>query len=314
MKKNRYVIISVVLSVILVAILVIVFIFSNKPEDFELLYTPPSDQAVTKILIDAGHTARVTGGFGPIGAEHEYTYIVSDYLAKILDKDSRFRYEISRYAMDSEDYNNNILEYANKNKTKLVGMINTKIPREKRGYMTEIQYTDMYAIRHYAIENDFDCLISIHFDVADKRYYNNVHGFHVLVSPYNREFEKSYELANVISSNFMREYGVSRGTRHDHTLDKSIWKEYDRLGTLAKGIGFRSLVVIGDVFENQYYLDRYNNDELFVDSINDIPSVLLEVGYLHEEKFLNHATLQDVAYRIYQSLLEVFPEWGLGKQ
>lgn len=313
MKKNHYVLISVVSVVVIITTLIIIFVLSNKPENFELLHNQSHDTGITRILIDAGHTARVAGGFGPIGAEHIYTYIVSEYLANILDKDSRFRYEISRYRADSEDYSDNILYYAQKNKSKLLAMIKTKIQNEKRGYLTDDQYVDMYSIRHYAIENNFDCLVSIHFDVADKRYYNTAEGFHVLVSPYNRQFRKSFELASTISSNFMKEYRVSGGVRHDHTLDKSIWQNYDRLGILAKGIGFRSLVVIGDVFENQYYLDRYNNDADFVRTLNDIPSVLIEVGYLHEEKFLEEAALRDVAQRIYESLVVAFPEWGTSR-
>ncbi len=306
MKKIHYILISILL-VILIAISII-FVLSSKPE--ELVSTPPSTNVV-RILIDPGHTARVPGGSGPIGAEHIYSYRVSEYLAKILDKDNRFRYELSRYHADSEDYNDNIIEYAAYNKNKLMGMIKTKVLREKRGYLTDDQYVDMYAIRHYAIENNFDCLVSIHFDVADKRYYNQVHGFHVLVSPYNRTFEKSYDLARAVSSNFMKEYGVARGVRHDSSFNNShvIWKEYDRLGLLANGVGFRSLVVIGDVFESGYYMNRYNNDIEFVANIIDIPSVLIEVGYLHEEKFTNEHVLQDVAQRIYTAIKDTFPEW-----
>ncbi len=308
MKKIYYILISVfVIGILIVAIR---STLSSKPE--ELVYTPPAPNVV-RILIDPGHTAKVAGGFGPIGAEHEYTYKVAERLAKILDKDDRFRYELSRNAADSENYNDNIIEYAAYNKTKLLGVIKTKVLREKRGYLADDQYVDMYAIRHYAIENNFDCLISIHFDTSDRRYYNQVHGFHVLVSPYNRQFERSYELAGAISSNFMKEYGVARGVRHDSSFNTghNIWQIYDRLGVLARGIGFRSLVVIGDVFENAYYMSRYNNDVNFVQNLLDIPSVLIEVGYLHEEKFTNDYVLQDVAERIYTSIKDFFPEWTL---
>ncbi len=306
MKKIYYILISIVLVALIV--LSIKFVLSSKPEELE--YSPPVSNVV-RVLIDPGHSARYPGGVGPIGLEHEYAYKVSDYLAKILDKDPRFRYELSRYPAESEYYNDDIIEYSIYNENKLFGITTTKIPREKRGYLADEQYVDMYAIRHYAIDNNFDCLISIHFDVANKRYYDQVHGFHVLISPYNRQFERSYDLANAISSNFMKEYGVARGVRHDATLNANheIWKEYDRLGLLAHGIGFRSLVIIGDVFENEYYMNRYNHDTNFVQNILDIPSVLVEVGYLHEEKFTNEYVLQDVAQRIYTSIQDTFPEW-----
>ncbi len=302
-KRLRYIIIAITIATLAVSAIIFI-VLRNKPA--EVLFEPHQYRKTVKILIDAGHNAKVQGGFGPIGAEHEYTYMVSSYLAQILDRDDRFEYEISRYAIDSEEYSDNVVVYAAYNESKLLGMITTKIPGEKRGWLGHEQYVDMYAIRHYAIENNFDCLISIHFDVADKRYYENVHGFHVLVSPYNRQFERSFELANLISSNFMNDYGVSRGTRHDNTLNRDIWKQYDRLGLLARGIGFRSLVVIGDVFENAYYLNRYNNDLEFVMNIDDVPSVLLEVGYLHETKFTNEAVLLDVAQKIHSSLVDFF--------
>ncbi len=304
-RKPRIIIISV--CVLVFAIATVIFAISSMSDE-ETLLEPQVQRPKVRILIDAGHTASAQGGVGPIGAEHEYTYKVSRLLADLLDKDDRFDYEISRDSADGDTYSDNIVAYGASNKTKLLGIIKTKVLREKRGWLTDAQYVDMYSIRHYAIENRFDCLISIHFDVANKKFYDVVEGFHVLVSPYNRQFDRSFELASIISTNFMKEYGVARGVRHDTSFpaEHDLWQNYNRLGLLANGIGFRSLVVVGDVFENAYYMDRYNNDSEFVVNINDIPSVLLEVGYLHEQKFADENTLKDVASRIHQSLENFF--------
>ena len=312
MKVLSYILISLFSLVILAAIISI----SSFPEKYFNLDTINSSskkiQAMSrkgknkktiKIFIDAGHNSRTTGGFGPIGAEHTLNYEVALHLAQRLAKDKRFEYEMSR---DVSNYSTNIQEFGLSNKQILNSIIATKVEGEKRSNpLSSKQYLDMYSMRHYAIDNDFDFFISIHFDTVDKKYYKNVQGFQVIVSPYNRKFDESFEMAETISKRFTEFYPVSRGTRHDKKLPESIWKKYDKNTLHLKGISLRSLIVIGDVFEYTYFNNRYSSNKGFIETIEDIPSVLLETGYLHESKFTNEATLKDVANRLYLSMCDV---------
>ncbi len=256
-----------------------------------------------KIFIDAGHNAKTAGGIGPVGAEYIINYKLSLLLADRLSKDKMFEYEISR---DISNYTESIMQFGQTNKDVLTSIIKTSVPWEKRSSpLGFAQYLEIYSVRHYAIDNDFDFLISVHFDTIEPRFQKMTEGFHVIVSPYNRRFEESMRAAEIISSNMREQYSPSRWTRHDGRIPESMIEQYDKKERASKGISIRSLMIIGDVFEDTYFNNRYDKDKEFIQNISDIPSVILETGYLHEMQFTNDVVLNDVADRIYKSIKEI---------
>ncbi|MEI0479124.1 N-acetylmuramoyl-L-alanine amidase family protein [Brachyspira pulli] len=308
--KNRFIIFSVVIIVLIIVSFSSLIVTANMRvseniiRESEVNKIPSSSEKFSdiienrkvRILIDPGHNAATKGALGYLGYEYYMNLRVARELAKILSEDERFEYFLSR---DGAYYSRPIKEYMTNNYAELLGIYNTKVKGEERtGNLTRYQTLEMYAIRHYAIDNNFDLLLSIHFDYMPyiKRR-AKTSGFHVIVSPYNREFPASMQVAYKLSERMQEKYNISPVIGHDRVLPNTVWKFYDKEELIKEGISLRGLIVIGDAFEN-----AYNKQEIK----KDVPSVLIEAGFIHEWQFGSNKAVKELAYQMYEALVDVY--------
>lgn len=305
--KNRFIIFSVVIIVLIIisfSSLIVtadIKISDNIVRDNESVNSKTYNDDVfenkkIRILIDPGHNAATKGALGYLGYEYYINLVVARELAKILSADDRFEYSLSR---DGAYYSKPIKEYMTNNYSELLGIYNTKVKGEERtGNLTRYQTLELYAIRHYAIDNNFDLLLSIHFDYMpyiSRR--SKTSGFQVIVSPYNREFPASMQVAYNLSKRMQENYKISPIIGHDRVLPDSVWKFYDKEELTDEGISLRGLIVIGDAFEN-----AYNKQEIK----KDVPSVLIESGFIHEWQFADNKNVKALANQMYKALIDVY--------
>ena len=308
--KNRFIIFSVVIIVLIIVSFSSLIVTANMRvseniiRESEVNKIPSSSEKFSdiienrkvRILIDPGHNAATKGALGYLGYEYYMNLRVARELAKILSEDERFEYFLSR---DGAYYSRPIKEYMTNNYAELLGIYNTKVKGEERtGNLTRYQTLEMYAIRHYAIDNNFDLLLSIHFDYMPyiKRR-AKTSGFHVIVSPYNREFPASMQVAYKLTERMQEKYNISPVIGHDRVLPNTVWKFYDKEELIKEGISLRGLIVIGDAFEN-----AYNKQEIK----KDVPSVLIEAGFIHEWQFGSNKAVKELAYQMYEALVDVY--------
>ena len=308
--KNRFIIFSVVIIVLIIVSFSSLIVTANMRVSENIIresevnkitsssekFSDIIENRKVRILIDPGHNAATKGALGYLGYEYYMNLRVARELAKILSEDERFEYFLSR---DGAYYSRPIKEYMTNNYAELLGIYNTKVKGEERtGNLTRYQTLEMYAIRHYAIDNNFDLLLSIHFDYMPyiKRR-AKTSGFHVIVSPYNREFPASMQVAYKLSERMQEKYNISPVIGHDRVLPNTVWKFYDKEELIKEGISLRGLIVIGDAFEN-----AYNKQEIK----KDVPSVLIEAGFIHEWQFGSNKAVKELAYQMYEALVDVY--------
>ena len=309
--KNRFIIFSVVIIVLIIVSFSSLIVTANTrvseniTRDSELnqnntqnnkINTSGLENRKIRILIDPGHNAATKGALGLLGYEYYMTLRVARELGKILSEDDRFEYFLSR---DGAYYSRPIKEYMTNNYEKLLGIYNTKVEDQYRtGKLTRYQTLELYAIRHYAIDNNFDLLLSLHFDympyIGKRR---KTSGFHIIVSPYNREFAASMQIAHKVSKRMQEEYNVSPVIGHDPVLPDSVWKFYDKDELIKDAISLRGLIVIGDAFEHSY-----NKEEMK----KDVPSIMIESAFIHEAKFASTKAIKELANQIYKALVDIY--------
>lgn len=248
-----------------------------------------------KIFINPAHNAATKGNIGYLGYEFYMTLRLAQELAKILDEDNRFVYELSR---DTGIYSRGVKEYLTNNYAKLLDFYNEEL--EKRDFsLTRYQTLELYSIRNYAIENKFDLFLSLHFDYEpyiSKR--NNTEGFHLMVSPYNGQFQASMQIANTISQKMREKYKIAKNIDFDYILPESVWKFYSKEDLVQNGIALRGTILLGDKFEYDYYNQKFNP--------NDIPSVSISAGYIHDWKLGPTKALRELAEKIYEALVDIY--------
>ncbi len=309
--KNRFIIFSTVIIVLIIVSFSSLIVTANMRvsdsivrDNNELNKVQTSSEKFNqiienkkiRILIDPGHNAATKGALGYLGYEYYVNLRVARELAKILSEDDRFEYFLSR---EGAYYSRPIKEYMTNNYAELLGIYNTKVKGEERtGNLTRYQTLELYAIRHYAIDNNFDLLLSIHFDYMpyiSRR--AKTSGFHVIVSPYNREFPASMQVAYKLSERMQEKYKISPIIGHDRVLPNSVWKFYDKEELINNAISLRGLIVIGDAFEN-----AYNKQEIK----KDVPSVLIESAFIHEWQFGSIKAIRELANQMYKALVDVY--------
>ncbi|WP_300758112.1 N-acetylmuramoyl-L-alanine amidase [uncultured Brachyspira sp.] len=308
--KNRFIIFSVVIIVLIIVSFSSLIVTANtkvsenivRESEVNKVSTPSEkfndiiENRKIRILIDPGHNAATKGALGYLGYEYYVNLRVARELAKILSEDDRFEYFLSR---DGAYYSRPIKEYMTNNYAELLGIYNTKVKGEERsGNLTRYQTLEMYAIRHYAIDNNFDLLLSIHFDYMpyiSRR--AKTSGFHVIVSPYNKEFPASMQVAYKLSERMQEKYSISPVIGHDRVLPNNVWKFYDKEELIKEGISLRGLIVIGDAYEN-----AYNKQEIK----KDVPSVLIESAFIHEWQFGSIKAIRELANQMYKALVDVY--------
>lgn len=164
--RNHFIIFSVVIIILIIVGLVSVIVTADNnikketeaQKDGNLIRTnikPKSGKI--KVLIDPGHNAATKGSVGWLGYEYYMTLRLAKQLTSILDEDNRFEYFLSR---DGDYYSKPIKEYMTNNYEKLLGIYETKIKNDSRlENLTKYQTIELYAIRNYAIDNDYDLLL-----------------------------------------------------------------------------------------------------------------------------------------------------------
>ena len=304
--KNHFIIFSaVIILLIIVAFASLIIKANNIKEESEATNYNNLNKTNNiklknnkiKILIDPGHNAATKGNVGWLGYEYYMTLRLAKQLTAILDEDDRFEYLLSR---DGDYYSRPIKEYMTNNYEKLLGIYDTKVKHNNNRIenLTRYQTIELYAIRNYAIYNNYDLLLSLHFDYMP---YTNrrakTEGFHVIVSPYNGEFNASMQIANKISEKMKENYKVSPTIAFDRYIPETVWNFYDRNNLIREGISIRGLIVLGDEFEFEYNKKNF---------IKDVPSVVVEAGFIHDWKLGGNKALRELSKKIYEALLDLY--------
>lgn len=304
--KNHFIIFSaVIILLIIVAFASLIIKANNIKEESEATNYNNLNKTNNiklknnkiKILIDPGHNAATKGNVGWLGYEYYMTLRLAKQLTAILDEDDRFEYLLSR---DGDYYSRPIKEYMTNNYEKLLGIYDTKVKHNNNRIenLTRYQTIELYAIRNYAIDNNYDLLLSLHFDYMP---YTNrrakTEGFHVIVSPYNGEFNASMQIANKISEKMKENYKVSPTIAFDRYIPETVWNFYDRNNLIREGISIRGLIVLGDEFEFEYNKKNF---------IKDVPSVVVEAGFIHDWKLGGNKALRELSKKIYEALLDLY--------
>ena len=304
--KNHFIIFSaVIILLIIVAFASLIIKANNIKEESEAINYNNLNKTNNiklknnkiKILIDPGHNAATKGNVGWLGYEYYMTLRLAKQLTAILDEDDRFEYLLSR---DGDYYSRPIKEYMTNNYEKLLGIYDTKVKHNNNRIenLTRYQTIELYAIRNYAIDNNYDLLLSLHFDYMP---YTNrrakTEGFHVIVSPYNGEFNASMQIANKISEKMKENYKVSPTIAFDRYIPETVWNFYDRNNLIREGISIRGLIVLGDEFEFEYNKKNF---------IKDVPSVVVEAGFIHDWKLGGNKALRELSKKIYEALLDLY--------
>ena len=305
--KNHFIIFSaVIILLIIVAFASLIIKANNIKEESEAINYNNLNKTNNiklknnkiKILIDPGHNAATKGNVGWLGYEYYMTLRLAKQLTAILDEDDRFEYLLSR---DGDYYSRPIKEYMTNNYEKLLGIYDTKVKHNNNNRienLTKYQTIELYAIRNYAIYNNYDLLLSLHFDYMP---YTNrrakTEGFHVIVSPYNGEFNASMQIANKISEKMKENYKVSPTIAFDRYIPETVWNFYDRNNLIREGISIRGLIVLGDEFEFEYNKKNF---------IKDVPSVVVEAGFIHDWKLGGNKALRELSKKIYEALLDLY--------
>lgn len=306
--KNRFIIFSTVIIVLIIISFSSLMITANDNISKDTNYkkinntnqinyaSNKKENKKIRILIDPGHNAATKGAVGFLGYEYYMTLRLAKQLTAILDKDNRFEYTLSR---TGAYYDKPIKEYITNNYQKLLGIYNTELEKtERTGNLTRYQTMEIYAIRHYAIDNNFDALISLHFDYMPYiKQREKTEGFHIIVSPYNGEFQTSMKIANKISERMQESYKISPVIATDNILPDNVWKFYNKEDLLNKGIALRGLVLLGDSFEYEYNKQTFKKD---------IPSVMVESGFMHDWRLGSTKELSNISDKIYKALVDVY--------
>lgn len=249
------------------------------------------------IFIDPGHTKSTCSASDIAGDEDAVNLKVAKYLASMLDNDPSFVYEMSR---TNDEYGGHISNVAVRMADIFKKISTLKILHDRRTSSLSVEARmNMYAVRYYAIENNFALLLSIHFNYTwSEEAKKNARGYHTVVSPYNRKFDKSLSLARIICDEFSKRDIVNRGIRHDRYSSPYFdYSKYDFDALLKEGVSVRSILILSDAFEDYYY--RANG----LTPPTDIVSVLVECGFLNEKKYLLDKELYAVALKLYNALV-----------
>ncbi len=258
---------------------------------------------IFRVFIDAGHTRLTNHATGIIGPEYKVTYELSRRLAKKLAADPRFEAGISR---DGDFYPCRIKKTVKSHQRVLKAIVRTSAPPETRSRnLSFYDHLELYGVRFFCLENRYDLLVSIHFNLSwpGVKGWKNRRGFHLIVSPYNRKLTASLTAARLFKKTLARHYGldnrhIMRGRRK---FVPSFFKHLYSLEALRKeGIAVRSLVILGDAFEAAYFKTAHHG-HLY----EDVPSVLVECGYVHNPRFCHPAELDRMAGHLYEAIIKI---------
>ena len=92
-------------------------------------------------------------------------------------------------------------------------------------------------------------------------------------------------------------YKISPVIATDNILPDNVWKFYNKEDLLNKGIALRGLVLLGDSFEYEYNKQTFKKD---------IPSVMVESGFMHDWRLGSTKELSNISDKIYKALVDVY--------
>ena len=100
-----------------------------------------------------------------------------------------------------------------------------------------------------------------------------------------------------ISEKMQESYKISPTIAYDRHIPETVWNFYDRNGLLKEGIAIRGLIVLGDEFEYKYNKNTFSKD---------VPSVMVEAGFIHDWKLGGNKALKEISTKIYEALTNIY--------
>jgi len=285
----------------------------SKPAASAQAALPARPRTPFRVLIDAGHIKEEPDEEKGIVPEYVLTYKTSKYLLELLKNDGRFSAEISR---GPERYDWRVLGSERIYEGYIRGILKEFNPLDKRSaWVGGTERTNLYGLRYYALSHGFDCVLSVHYDkVVRRSERSRSKGFHVLVSPCNREYPRSLAFAMSLKSSMQKKYRINPLIYYN---DLRIFPRERRAGIdpvrlKTLGISVRSVMVLGDIYEYQYF--RRIGGFPF----KDIPSVLVECGFVHERQFASDEGVKAVARQLYEGIASWYekehPQMNIGSK
>lgn len=258
-------------------------------------------KTIIKVLIDPGHTKEMNYAKGAAGEEYLLNYKTAVKLKAILQQHSNIYSELSR---GEEEYSKKVEETLARRSNEIRAIALADSPLEATRSTNAKQLHNrmmMYAVRQYAAENAFDVLLSIHFD---SRWWKGgktreEHGYHLIISPYRHNFQSAYSLARSIHTSMSNTYSISKELERYFEINSAHYTNarvnVNSAAFLSNAVCVRSLLMIGDVYEDDYYKGRGF-------SLLTPVSVLAECGYVYERRFAKDGEQQRLAERLAQGL------------
>ena len=243
-----------------------------------------SQQRVDSVLIVAGHTARSPGTTFGSTTEYMLNYEVMQRVGKLLSEDNRYNHTLSH---KGDDYNQTLLDYFSANEARIIAFKDQKKREYVREYPLGLTTNDtdhnhatprgiieLYGVNKWLSEQGIDLAVHVHFNDYPGRLQNAAgyhEGFSIFIPPKtNDHFVESYRFAKLLESEMLK-----------HSMRSTVARE-------STGILESELIATG-----------HRN------TVN-IPSVLLEGGFIYEEK-LNDSrrdqSLDEVARSIYRAIV-----------
>jgi N-acetylmuramoyl-L-alanine amidase len=262
---------------------------NTKPEQEEI-------KAKHKILIVAGHDFEHSGAFTDEIKESELTLRTASYLRDFLEKDPAFEVYMTREKLDGNlstenknDYTQAFQKYFSENREAVLEYRDSrKREIEQKNNQDQVQLIDqvehnnapeemsyrLYAINKWIEDNKVDIVIHLHFNdyPARKKAKGKYEGFSIYVSDQSlRNAESSQRLAKSVGD----------------SLD-DIFK-YSNLPIESDGIiSTYSLIATGA------------NDTI------QAAAILIEYGYIYEDKFQDEEVLKKAAEQTYLGIKNYF--------
>ncbi len=254
-----------------------------------------------KVLVVPGHL-KEDSYKGAAGYEYILNYRVAQRLELYLQQDDRMVHELSRAR---DHFLPPVLDILKRHKKTINGFLNIRTPLDKRSpHLGNRMRRRKYATRFYARHAEFDYLISIHFNYVWPPFFkpDRHRGFHLIISPFNEKFDESLTLAMFLRDELKRLYPVHLDgvypIRWKH-ISSTLRRRYDIRKIHRMGISLRSLVILGDIYETLYF-QRHPRKRV---PAPDIPSVLVECGFLHNTRFLRPQVQHRLAGALYRGLV-----------
>lgn len=233
------------------------------------------EQKSIKLLIDPGHNEKFVGQNGKAGLEHIIVLEAAKHLEEFLRQDRGFDVELTR---TGGYYSLPIATFKREHEKTLVELLKKPIARASTN---PERAKELYAIIMYAESTGKDAIVSLHLDSHTTDF-----GYHIIISPLNKMYDKSKALAVSISQQLSTKRNPNRSIANGK---HAYMPEDEKNDLISNGIVARKLIVLGD--------DRH---------ATSVASVLIEMGNVNDPKFKNEKFLEETAVLIYRGIRNNF--------